>query len=113
RRLVFSAVIGNGDMHLKNWSLLYADGRRPELSPGYDFVATFVYIPGDGMALTLGGSRELGGITIDQVRRLADTARLPVSPLWPIVVETAERTVEAWRRLGVKELLPREMRRAL
>jgi len=39
RRLVFSVVIGNGDMHLKNWSLLYPDQRKPVLSPGYDFVA--------------------------------------------------------------------------
>ena len=36
RRLVFSVLIGNADMHLKNWSLLYPDGRTPVLSPGYD-----------------------------------------------------------------------------
>jgi serine/threonine-protein kinase HipA len=28
-------------MYLKNWSLLYPDGRTPVLSPAYDFVATF------------------------------------------------------------------------
>ena len=27
-------------------------------------------------------------ITVNQVRRFADTARLPVSPLWQIVTET-------------------------
>ena len=32
RRLVFSILIGNADMHLKNWSLLYPDRRRPILS---------------------------------------------------------------------------------
>lgn len=45
RRLVFSVLIGNGDMHLKNWSLLYPDGRTPVLSPACDFVATLPYIP--------------------------------------------------------------------
>ena len=40
RRLVFSVLIGNGDMHLKNWSLLYPDSRIPVLSPAYDFVST-------------------------------------------------------------------------
>jgi serine/threonine-protein kinase HipA len=25
-------------MHLKNWSLLYRDGRTPTLAPGYDYV---------------------------------------------------------------------------
>src|SRR5271157_625709 len=45
RRLVFSVLIGNGDMHLKNWSLLYPDERAPVLSPAYDLVATLPYIP--------------------------------------------------------------------
>ena len=110
RRLVFSVLIGNGDMHLKNWSLLYPDRRTPVLSPAYDFVATLPYIPGDKLGLTFGGSRSLGEITTDQVRRLADTARLPASPLWPIVVETAERAVAEWKRLDEKDLLPESMR---
>jgi serine/threonine protein kinase HipA of HipAB toxin-antitoxin module len=33
RRLVFSVVVGNADMHL-NWLLLYPDRRKPVLSPG-------------------------------------------------------------------------------
>jgi len=40
-------LIGNADMHLKNWSLLYPNRRTPVLSPGYDFVATLPYIPND------------------------------------------------------------------
>ncbi|HWC19227.1 MAG TPA: type II toxin-antitoxin system HipA family toxin [Terriglobales bacterium] len=110
RRLVFSVLIGNGDMHLKNWSLLYPNRRTPVLSPAYDFVATLPYIPGDKLGLTFGGSRSLGEITTDQVRRLADIARLPASPLWPIVVETAERTIAEWKRLDEKDLLPEGMR---
>jgi serine/threonine-protein kinase HipA len=113
RRLAFSVLIGNGDMHLKNWSLLYRDRRTPVLSPGYDFVATLPYIPGDKLGLTFGGSRSLSEITTDQVRRLADTARLPASPLWPIVVETAERTAAEWKRLDEKDLLPEDMRAAI
>ena len=46
-------------MHLKNWSLLCPDRRRPVLSPGYDFVATLPYIPNDTLALSFGGSRSL------------------------------------------------------
>jgi hypothetical protein len=29
RRVVFSVLIGNADMHLKNWSLRYPDRRKP------------------------------------------------------------------------------------
>ena len=106
RRLVFSVLIGNADMHLKNWSLLYPDGCAPVLSPAYDFVATLPYIPGDRLALSFGGSRNLSEITVDQVRRFADTARLPASPVWHIVSETVERTAVAWKALDQKELLP-------
>jgi len=47
------------------------------------------------------------------MRRFADAARLPTSPLWPIVVETAERTVAEWKRLDEKDLLPENMRAAI
>jgi serine/threonine-protein kinase HipA len=108
RRLVFSILIGNADMHLKNWSLLYPDGRTPVLSPAYDFVSTLPYIRNDELALTFGGSRSLDNITIDQVRRFADTAGLPMKPLWDLVGETVKRTAEAWRSLGAKELIQAE-----
>jgi serine/threonine-protein kinase HipA len=108
RRLVFSVLIGNADMHLKNWSLLYPDGRTPVLSPAYDFVATLPYIRADSLALTFGGSRGLDGITVDQVRRFADTSRLPMKPVWDIVRETVERTLQAWKALDHKDLLPGE-----
>lgn len=105
RRLVFSVLIGNADMHLKNWSLLYPDGRTPVLSPAYDFVSTIPYIPGDKLALGFGGSRSLSEITLDQVRRFVDTAGLPMKPVWDIVRETVEGTVAAWKHLGPKQLL--------
>jgi serine/threonine-protein kinase HipA len=110
RRIVFSVLIGNGDMHLKNWSLLYPDGRQPALSPAYDFVATFPYIAGDKLALNFGGSRELDGISADQVRRFADAARLPMYPLWAIVRETVERTRAGWNTLEQKDLMPAAIR---
>jgi serine/threonine-protein kinase HipA len=33
RRLTFNALIGNSDMHLKNWSMRYLDRKRAVLSP--------------------------------------------------------------------------------
>lgn len=110
RRLVFSVVIGNADMHLKNWSLLYPDRRTPALSPGYDFVATLPYIPDDKLGLSFGDSRSLSEITPDQMRRFADTARIPASPLWKIAVETAERTGESWKTLEHADALPKDLK---
>jgi serine/threonine-protein kinase HipA len=109
RRLVFSVLIGNGDMHLKNWSLLYPDGRRPILSPAYDFVATLPYITDDRLALSFGGSRSLDEITLEQVRRFTETAGLPMKPVWDIVRDTAELTAEAWKTLPQKNLLSKDV----
>jgi len=113
RRLVFSVLIGNADMHLKNWSLLYPDRRKPVLSPGYDFVATLPYIPNDTLGLSFGDSRSLSEITPDQMRRFADTARIPASPLWQIAVETAERTTAAWKTLEQADMLPKDLRASI
>ena len=76
RRLVFSVVIGNADIHLKNWSLLYPDRGKPVLSPGYDFVA-LPYIPNDTLALSFVGSRSLSEITPSQMQRFADMPGFP------------------------------------
>ncbi|MCU0687312.1 MAG: HipA domain-containing protein [Polyangiaceae bacterium] len=40
RRVAFVVLSGNADAHLKNWSLVYPEGKRPRLSPAYDLVCT-------------------------------------------------------------------------
>lgn len=113
KRVVFSVVMGNADMHLKNWTLLYPDRRTPALSPAYDLVSTVPYLPNDTLALNFGDSRDLHEITKDQIRRFAEAARIPVSPLWKIVTETTERTYESWTTLEHRDPLPNEMRAAI
>jgi serine/threonine-protein kinase HipA len=113
RRLVFSVLIGNADMHLKNWSLLYPNRRTPVLSPGYDFVATLPYIPNDKLGLSFGDSRSLSETTPDQMRRFADKARIPASPLWKIAVETAQKTAAGWKSLEQADLLPKDLRASI
>ncbi len=113
RRLVFSTLIGNADMHLKNWSLLYLDRRKPSLAPAYDYVSTIPYLPSDRLALGFGGSKDISAISQEQIRRYADTARLAVSPLWRLVQETSERTVSVWKSLDEKEIIPAKIRVAV
>ena len=33
RRVTFNVLIGNADMHLKNWSVIYPDRRNIALAP--------------------------------------------------------------------------------
>lgn len=57
KRLVFSILSGNTDMHLKNWSLIYPDQRTARLAPAYDLVFVRQYIPNDELALPLAKER--------------------------------------------------------
>jgi len=99
RRLVFNAMIGNADMHLKNWSILYADGVTPSLSPAYDFVSTLAYIPDDKAALKFSRTARWDGFTEDELAYLAAKAGLPER----LVIATAHATVEAFREVWAKE----------
>jgi serine/threonine-protein kinase HipA len=51
-------VTGNGDMHLKNLSLLAAADRIYRLSPAYDCLCSRLIIPDDTLALPIVGKRE-------------------------------------------------------
>ncbi len=55
---LFGWWTGNGDMHLKNLSLMtHTDGTR-KLTPAYDLVCTRLLIPDDEMALRMLGKRK-------------------------------------------------------
>ncbi|MFC1499980.1 HipA domain-containing protein [Candidatus Zixiibacteriota bacterium] len=41
KRLLFNYLIGNEDMHLKNWALITADGKTT-LAPAYDLLSTTI-----------------------------------------------------------------------
>lgn len=99
RRLVFNALIGNADMHLKNWSLLYRDGLTPTLAPAYDLVATTAYLPDDKAALKVVRSRFWADLDRDELTRLAHKAGLPEA----IVLDTADQTVAAFREAWARE----------
>lgn len=89
RRLTFNTLIGNGDMHLKNWSLIYPDQRNAKLSPAYDFVSTIPYLPNDQSALNFSRTRRFDEFTEDELLHLASKAALPRK----LVIDTARETV--------------------
>ncbi len=109
RRLAFSVLVGNGDMHLKNWSLIYRDGRTAVMSEAYDLVATVPYIKSDTLALSFGDSKNIGAITPAQVRRFARKTSLCPQDVWAQVAETAELTLDAWRNSPPSQSLPDDL----
>lgn len=107
RRLVLAVITGNGDMHLKNWSLIYpGDGNLPALAPIYDVLSTVPYIPADTLALSLGGERSFKALTADRWKVFANRARLPEPAVLEAVVETVARVHAHWWKLPEREVVP-------
>ena len=99
RRLVFNTLIGNADMHLKNWSVIYKDKRNASIAPAYDFVSTIPYIPDNSAALKVSRSKKFSDFTLDELSHLAAKAMLPEK----LVLDTAKQTVEGFYEIWAKE----------
>lgn len=98
RRLVFNTLIGNADLHLKNWSLIYRDRRTPSLAPAYDFVSTIAYIKDDEAALKYARSRRFDALSLDELSYLAGKAHLPAKPVRDTARETVARFRDTWAK---------------
>lgn len=104
RRLTFNVLIGNADMHLKNWSLIYADRRHASLAPAYDFVSTIAYIPDENSGLSFSRTRRFDRFSDDELAHLAAKAKLPEKVVLDTAHETVERFHRAWK--AEKDKLP-------
>lgn len=96
RRLVFMVASGNGDAHLKNWSLLYTDPVAPVLSPAYDLVSTIQYMPADRMALNLARSKQWTDVTSQSFSRLARKIGADKQAVTQAVAQSVELIRGAW-----------------
>lgn len=112
RRLVFVVASGNGDAHLKNWSLIYRDGVAARLSPAYDQVSTIQYMPQDKLALNLGRSKKWADITLAVFQRLARKLHTDERTVGETVEESVQVIRQAWRS-GAKSLYTAAQQRAI
>jgi serine/threonine-protein kinase HipA len=110
RRLVVNILIGNGDAHLKNWSVIYKDKVTPQLSPAYDLVSTIHYVQNDSLALNLGGERRFESIDESHFERIAN--RIGASPKFvlDIVKETVIAAQQTWPGIIRESGLPDNLR---
>ncbi len=109
RRLVFNIIIGNGDIHLKNWSFIYPDGKTPQLAPAYDYVSTVPYIPNDRLALSLSGTKDMSGISLAHFAKLVKKAQVPEYLVLNAVKETVEATYDIWKKNQSHYPLPNDI----
>jgi len=88
RRLVFNSLIGNADMHVKNWSVIYPDAHVARLAPAYDFVSTIAYLPDDHAALKFSRTKRFDQFGEEELAHLAGRAKLPKA----LVLDTTRET---------------------
>jgi serine/threonine-protein kinase HipA len=98
RRLVFNTLIGNADMHLKNWSLVYPDRRSARLSPAYDFVSTIPYIEDGKAALKYSRTKRFDEFTFDELKHLSARALIPEKIVLDTAIETVALFHEHWQK---------------
>lgn len=98
-RLTFNVLIGNADMHLKNWLLIYSNPTAPSLAPGYEVVSTISYLPDDKFARNVSRIKVFSEIDADEMKHLAARAKHPEK----IVLDTHAETIELFHKLWPSE----------
>jgi serine/threonine-protein kinase HipA len=99
KRLIFNTLIGNADMHLKNWSMIYPDRRNATIAPAYDFVSTIVYLEDKTMALRYVKKKFMAELSLSLLSYLSSKAKLPER----LVLNTAKNTVQQFKEVWDKE----------
>lgn len=107
RLFVFAWWTGNGDMHLKNFSLLTGRDGLHRLSPVYDMLCTRLVIPDDPLALPVGGKRD--GLTRNDWLEFARYSGLLPRAAQRVLADIAGATPEA-QDLVARSALPEEMK---
>lgn len=97
RRLLVNILLANGDAHLKNWSLLYADQVTPRLAPACDIVTTSVYIPGEKQfALNLGKTKGWYEVSLESFQYWAEKSGIPWRAIKPHLIDLMQKARDVW-----------------
>ncbi len=113
KRLTFNMLIGNADMHMKNWSLIYPDRRYVSLAPAYDFVATVPYIPGDATNMKISRAKVFSAFSVDELEHLAVKAAIPKKMAIDVAKETVQLFQDHWEAEATNLPMSDEVRSAV
>ena len=110
--LVFNYLVGNGDAHFRNFSLMETPGGGYVLAPAYDLLCTGLHVDDTPFALSEGllPTDRGGGPIQHQFRTLAAEVGLPPKPVERILERVPDYT-EAVEALAARSFLPEQARR--
>jgi serine/threonine-protein kinase HipA len=105
--LVFTWWSGNGDMHLKNFSLMTGEDGITRLTPAYDLACTQLVIPDDPLALAVSGKK--AKLRRGDWLKLAAYCGLPEA-IATRILKTQASVAESAARLIEQSYLPDEQK---
>ncbi|MFG6687403.1 HipA domain-containing protein [Mariniflexile sp. HNIBRBA6329] len=111
-QVIVSFLIGNNDMHLKNFSLIAKDSKHYALAPAYDMVAVKLLIPEDQeeLALNLNGKkRKIKRLDFNEAMSKAQIPTKAIENLWNRI----EKGMEQWQELIAYSFLSEENKSTL
>jgi serine/threonine-protein kinase HipA len=106
-RIVFNALMGNGDAHLKNFMVMYPDGQNPELAPNFDVLSTIQYKTDQHeFALNFGKNKRYDGFNVEQLKYFA--TKLQRLDLVSSSLHFAEQLILNWPKFARARHVSRE-----
>ena len=111
-QVIVSYLIGNNDMHLKNFSLIAKKPGTYELAPAYDILAVQLLMPEDDeeLALTLNGKKnKIKRQDFDAAMINSGIPKRAVENLWVRI----ERGYRGWKELISNSFLTNENKKGL
>jgi len=110
-QVTVSFLIGNNDMHLKNFSLIAKESNAYELTPAYDMIAAQLLLPDDldDLALNLNGKkRKLKREDFNRAMLKAHIPEKAIENLWKRI----EKGMSEWSELIDRSFLSQERKRS-
>lgn len=101
-RVVFYFLIGNGDAHFKNYSILHLDEGKKRLSPAYDIVCSKLVTQDDESALTINGKNN--NLKREDFDKLAEYLNIPIK----VRYEKFEKQFSTMKKIILSSQLDRE-----
>lgn len=113
-RLAFCFIVGNSDMHLKNFSLIETAEGSGEyvLSPAYDLLPVNAIIPADKEQFALAMNGRKANIRKSDLLKLAENCDITLSTAKKLI-QSVVRHSPKWMEMCDKSLLPSELKKRL
>ena len=112
RRIVFSFLVGNEDMHLKNFSLLTDEKGRKCLTPAYDFLNSTIAMPGAEEELALSLREKKRGFKRQDFVWYAETSLFLHPKKSEKIIDELLAQVPLWKKIIKVSFLTGDMKKA-